>query len=348
MSSKRHHYQQPQDKRVPNYRASSFSNPNTNSNNNLLSLTKPNDEINDADDVVNETLNSSITGNSSEVTLGEPQLDVQKRGNIVVNDEDDVKLHKNLVTYGAVSSSDDPLNEDLLETPPIQNQNENEPVPNLTTPFLRWRSDSTSSSVLDEDYESLIDDDTVTDTDLLNMARNEHKLQPWYKRPSLPTLCVFVFMFIFSMSFSQASQLELVVTGVCHKVTHDSPSLTCDSPLVQQSSVALQKWLSVAPGLVGMLVTGKLGQLSDIYGRKRIFVFTLSCISLSHLLNCIALNPNWIHFNPSFIVLAAMIGYIGGNVSMLMALANTYIVDVVEPDQINQAMGKLMAFMYFV
>ncbi|GME76080.1 unnamed protein product [Ambrosiozyma monospora] len=42
-----------------------------------------------------------------------------------------------------------------------------------------------------------------------------------------------------------------------------------------------------------------------------------------------------------------MIGYIGGNVSMLMALANTYIVDVVEPDQINQAMGKLMAFMYF-
>ncbi|GME94685.1 unnamed protein product [Ambrosiozyma monospora] len=160
--------------------------------------------------------------------------------------------------------------------------------------------DNTNDNDIIDSESNIIEDlnDHTTDNQLLAQARKEHKLQPWYRRPSLYAICAATFVFTFSMAIGAASQVTLLISGMCRKMMLEDPNLTCDSPIVQRSSLELQKSIQFFPNLVAMLVTTKLGQLSDHFGRKPILLFTLGSISVSQCINTIFLNPSWSNFVP--------------------------------------------------
>ncbi|GME84900.1 unnamed protein product [Ambrosiozyma monospora] len=200
------------------------------------------------------------------------------------------------------------------------------------------------------DYESnIIEDlnDHTTDNQLLAQARREHKLKPWCKRPSLYAMCAATFFFTFSMAIGQASQTILLLSGMCRKMTLEDPDLTCDSPIVQRSSLKLQKLLIFFPCLVAMLVTTKLGKLSDHFGRKPLLLFALGCISVNQTINFIFLNPAWSNFVPWIYVCSETFASFGGSLQMIMALATAYVVDVIDPAKVSQGMGTVSASLFF-
>ncbi|GME95820.1 unnamed protein product [Ambrosiozyma monospora] len=72
------------------------------------------------------------------------------------------------------------------------------------------------------------------------------------------------------------------------------------------------------------------------------FLLGFACSALSHLWNCLVLNPDIISFNPYLVAIGAMVGAFGMPV---MSITNTYLADVVEPEQLTPAMGQMMAIM---
>ncbi|GME70307.1 unnamed protein product [Ambrosiozyma monospora] len=247
-----------------------------------------------------------------------------------------------------------PLNTVGIETGKGYGTTSNSAIDKATTAAIETRHiistdfDNAHDGIIDPESNIIEDlNDHTTDNQLLAQARKEHKLKPWYKRPSLYTMCAAIFVFSFSTSIGSASQTILQISGMCHKMMLEDPDLTCDSPIVQRSTLELQKSLTFFPSLVSILVLTKLGQLSDHFGRKPILLFSLCCMSVDQIINFIFLNPAWSKFVPWVYICADTFSSFGGDLDMVMALATAYVADVVDPEKVSQGLGTVTASLVF-
>ncbi|GMG22096.1 unnamed protein product [Ambrosiozyma monospora] len=209
--------------------------------------------------------------------------------------------------------------------------------------LLHHENTETNNNV--KNQPSLTNNDT--EAEMMATLREEYRFLPWYKRPSMLNISLVFLILGFSESFTMAAQLELVISGICSSVLSNPEQnlegdLTCDSPIVQQSTVKLQQYLSVAPSVISLLISTKFGQLSDKHGRRPMLLIGIACSALSLFLNCIVLNPDIVSFNPYLVALGAMVGALGAPV---MSITNTYLADVVDPENLTAAMGQMMAIM---
>ncbi|KAF6010976.1 hypothetical protein HII12_002568 [Brettanomyces bruxellensis] len=211
-----------------------------------------------------------------------------------------------------------------------------DPSKDMVSPLLQ---------VISQDTVISFDSGTASDGEMLTRARNDYKSLPWYKRPSVLMISIAVFCLTCSDSFSTGAQLQLTLGAVCNYMNKDMENkLACDALEIQQANATLLKWVNLTT-VLSVLMSGKLGKLSDIYGRKPVLIFVISCLLAAKLTQLIILLPQY--FSPALMVLSGLISSAGGSIPMLISLGESYVVDVVEEKDRMQAIGKFMAYFSF-
>ncbi|ODV82852.1 hypothetical protein CANARDRAFT_180295, partial [[Candida] arabinofermentans NRRL YB-2248] len=189
------------------------------------------------------------------------------------------------------------------------------------------------------------DDDEQSDSELLNESRLEQSKVIWYKRPSIYMIALFLFSFAVGDGISITSELTLIIQAICKDLNNNLTN--CSSSKVQMENTNLQKWMNFTSGLVKAIVSTKLGKLSDLYGRKPIMLYTLSCTILTKLSKLIILNPNIFTFRKWLLLLVNLIDAFGGSIFVFLGIANSYLIDVIDEKYRTQYMGIMIAFLYF-
>ncbi|GMM30159.1 hypothetical protein DAMA08_029040 [Martiniozyma asiatica (nom. inval.)] len=192
---------------------------------------------------------------------------------------------------------------------------------------FQYGSIDDSNSVLSE----------ISDSNLLNEAREDFSLLNWYNKPSVMMASVTMFLYCFSVGLSITSELQLLLYAVCW-LKNGEPT-NCDSPSVSQANAILVKWTNTCTALIKILISVKISSLSDIYGRKPLLLysFIMSLISRTSLI--FVLTPKF--FKIWLYVASQSIDALGGSMFVVLAVANSYVVDVVDERERLKSLGKV-------
>lgn len=182
----------------------------------------------------------------------------------------------------------------------------------------------------------------VSVSHLINEARKEHKLIDWHKRPTAFMISSVMFLYSFSIGVGMTSELQLLIYAVCW-VTNGEPT-HCNSPDIQQASANLQKWNSTVTAIIKILVSANISSLSDIYGRKPLLLYTFFMTFLSRFALIFVFTPSF--FSGGAYIISQSIDSIGGSMFVLMAVSNSYVVDVVDDEDRLHSLGKVVAGMF--
>lgn len=196
-------------------------------------------------------------------------------------------------------------------------------------------------------YGSVVADNVSAKSDgsvshLISEARKDHLLIAWYKRPTVFMISGVMFLYAFSVGVGMTSELQLLITAVCW-VTNGELN-NCNTPGIQHESANLQKWNSTITAIVKILVSANISAMSDIYGRKPLLIFTFVMSFLSRLALIFVFTPAF--FSKPLYILSQSVDALGGSIFVLMAVANSYVVDVVDEADRLHSLGKVVAGMF--
>ncbi|KAG0672785.1 hypothetical protein C6P40_003297 [Pichia californica] len=183
----------------------------------------------------------------------------------------------------------------------------------------------------------------VSDSILLLQERETHATLKWYRRPSVIMISLMLFLYTFSAGISMSSELQMVLQGVCYSYNHGELT-DCSSNGVQQANANIQKWTNFISSIIKILVSTKIGKMSDIYGRKPVILVTFIMTALSKFLLIFVLQPQYFSFN-SFLA-SNLVDSLGGCVYVMLGSANSYTIDVVHEKNRLQAMGQITGALF--
>lgn len=182
----------------------------------------------------------------------------------------------------------------------------------------------------------------VSDSLLLIEERDRHASIAWYKRPSIMMISVIMFLYTFSLGISMSADLKLTTDGVCY--LHNHALENCASSEVQQLNAYLLKWNTFISSFIKILVSAKMGKMSDIHGRKPLITFVFAMTAISKLSMVFILTPKYFSFGG--VILGNAVDSFGGSIFVLLGLANSYTIDVVHDHERLQALGKLTGALF--
>lgn len=120
---------------------------------------------------------------------------------------------------------------------------------------------------------------------------------------------------------------------------------TCKDIGAQKTLSNIQSFLSFLSGMLGFMLSGKYGQLSDRFGRVYIFKFFCSISTIHSILLIIYFD--WIGtYNKFWMILFLSFGYISGGIMTLISNANGYISDIVDTESRPVYISILMSVTY--
>ena len=181
-----------------------------------------------------------------------------------------------------------------------------------------------------------------SDSALLLEERDTYKFLAWHKRPSVLLLSSVLFLFAFSVGVAMSSELTMILTGVCY-VTNGNLD-NCSSNEVQQNNAQLQKWINFASSIIKIIVSTKVGKLSDIHGRKIMILFTFFMTALSRLLSVFVLTPKYFTYPGVFA--CSILDAMGGSMFVLLGVANSYTIDVVHEKERLKSLGTITGALF--
>lgn len=184
----------------------------------------------------------------------------------------------------------------------------------------------------------------VSDSILILEERDSFSLIKWYKRPSVLMSSLIAFFYSFSIGISLTPELELVLTAICYQNSINHEMSNCVADDIQQKNASIQKWATLISSIIQILVSTKIGQLSDIYGRKPVIIWTFTTAGLARFLLIFILTPEY--FTTLRFITGNMIGAFGGSLFVLLGLANSYTIDVVHDKNRLQSLGKVTGSLF--
>lgn len=172
-----------------------------------------------------------------------------------------------------------------------------------------------------------------------------HKTMSWRQRPSVMLVGAAMLAFQVAESSGMPSRSVILYQLACNLVADSSNSGTCDAVDAQTMVSNYALATSVLVNLVTMAVSTKIGQFSDNYGRTRfmglIFILKLAGRAVQYYV-----SHRWVLLRFGLMVGCEIVCNLCGGLVTLMALANSYISDVVEPRDRTYSMGLGVAAIY--
>lgn len=194
--------------------------------------------------------------------------------------------------------------------------------------------------------EDAIEDDYDEDVLWLIEQRKLNKTLHWFKRPSVLMVGVCVFFIALGQSAGQSTKQIILFKLACNSLIR-SPNNgpTCDPTDTQVIVSNLHLWFSVVMSIATIVASGKIGSLSDQYGRKPFIVLIFLCFLIQ------AVVRYWVMSHFSYLkfktmVLTEFMGNVCGGVLTLVTITNCYITDVVEPHERIYCLGLSIAFLF--
>lgn len=157
--------------------------------------------------------------------------------------------------------------------------------------------------------------------------KHHHKDKCIFRRPSLFILSILVFLFGFSEMLYLTPFITLTINKICRGIHASS----CDSKEVQMYMSQIGSTTLIYSGIISTLMSGKWGRWSDHYGRVKIFGYMGLIRVIGNLLHLLALS-SCVPFNKWLIILSATVNSISGGMFAFFGNANSYINDIVEPE----------------
>ncbi|CAK7897486.1 hypothetical protein CAAN1_15S00980 [[Candida] anglica] len=223
-----------------------------------------------------------------------------------------------------------------------------------TTPLVQRPLSSDPDDILEEAvtdaYVGFLDDDDeddeVDDEVLwLREQRDQNKSLPWNKRPSVLLVGLGMFCTALATSSAEPSRASIMFKLACNTLIEESNSGMCDPTDTQMLVSNLSMAVSVTTSIVMMIASGKVGPLSDQYGRKLFIGAIIGSMFLGKVIQLFAFNNS--QTLPFYwIIVSDVIGNITGGVLTMVALVNSYISDVVEPNERIYSLGLSVATLY--
>lgn len=198
-------------------------------------------------------------------------------------------------------------------------------------------------------YESaIVDVDTPNDNEDIRWLREQrlhHKSLSWIEKPTVAKLCFTLLIWFISFGVSISSKIILLLEIICNYATDKYGIESCHDSLVQELTSSLQLKLIFVTGFTAALVCGKLGEYSDIFGRKKVFIFMGTSSLIGRLISLYLYKPTT-EFHTSWFILMTIIDNLGGGMIGMLSVANSYITDIVDPHDRIISLGFSNGSMY--
>ena len=193
----------------------------------------------------------------------------------------------------------------------------------------------------DDDDSDEVDDEVLW----IREQRAHNKSLPWMKRPSLWMVCLTLFFVAMASLSAEPLRTAIYFRLACNSVIEGSSKGVCDPIDLQILISNLSMCVLILAGLVTMVALGKIGQLSDQYGRKFFISLAIACVFVGKMIQYFLLR----HFKVlpfRWIIITDIAVSAGGGVMTLVALTNSYISDVVELHERIYLLGLSIASLY--
>lgn len=235
------------------------------------------------------------------------------------------------------------------ETEPLlsqQSTSKHEP----RSPTINPDNEANLELAVNDFYEAVVegDDEECVDEDVLWLIeqRKVNKTLHWLKRPSVLMVGVCVFFVAMGQSAANSTKQIIIFKLACNSLIrspHHDP--TCDPTDTQVLVSNYQLWYSVVISVATIVASGKIGSMSDQYGRKPFIVLILFGLLIQ------AVVRYWViqHFSYlkfKLMLLTEFMGNICGGILTLVTITNCYISDVVEPHERIYCLGLSIAFLF--
>jgi len=169
----------------------------------------------------------------------------------------------------------------------------------------------------------------------------------WYMRPSRHIIYTILSIHVLALTCSAAPLMMLMLENICTSYPkHNLPPYECDRPEAQKVLSNVQSTLAIIAGVLGFILSGKYGQLSDRYGR--VFVFKIfSIIQLAYISGLLIYFTYYgDQFHEIILILIASIGFLSGGIMSLVATGNSYLNDIISAKERTISISWLMSIVY--
>ncbi|KAM9926287.1 hypothetical protein OXX59_003325 [Metschnikowia pulcherrima] len=199
-----------------------------------------------------------------------------------------------------------------------------------------------------ESYSAIVEDDSEhldEDASWLRDQRNSHKSLHWLFRPSVVMVGLTIFMFAFAYSSAEGTKQMIQFKLACNSIRTSSGNDYCDPAETQVLVSSLQQAYSIASGIAMIVASGKVGPLSDQYGRK-IFLIGIIVFQMIGKFSRYTLMSTYPNLQFSLMVGTEFLANCFGGLLTVMTLANCYVSDIAEPHQRTYYLGINMASLF--
>ncbi|SCV01716.1 LAMI_0G13278g1_1 [Lachancea mirantina] len=221
-----------------------------------------------------------------------------------------------------------------------------------TTEGLEYAVEQTGISivrnVIEEEDEGQDSREVDQQSRWLQESREKHASLHWLRRPGLAVVCGMLTIISCAETMIMSPIIVLSLRKVCENaapITDIDGSKHCDSGQAQKIFSEITALVLVISGVCGTLVSGKLGELSDRFGRLFVFRYLTVVRLLATLFTLYTVLPST-PYSRTAMTMANCTGALGGNLLALVANGNSYISDVTEPGERTAAISILMSCLY--
>lgn len=209
-------------------------------------------------------------------------------------------------------------------------------------------SDTALETAAIDIYEAVVDDDIDEDNEdavWLREQRTLNKATHWLRRPSAMMISASTFGVAFATSSGEATRNIIMFKLACNYLAWSSNTGVCNPNETQVLVSNLQLSFMILAGVFLFVALGKIGPLSDQYGRKPFFALFIACILAGRISRYFLMyHYETLHFG--LMVCTEIIANLCGGIVTFITLTSCYISDVVEPHERIYSLGLSMAGLF--
>lgn len=198
-------------------------------------------------------------------------------------------------------------------------------------------------------FESVITDhDDPNDNEDVRWLREErlrHQSLNWYDRPTVFAISFALLLNFTAMGVGLSAKLVLIMELICQYLKDTQQIESCHDSSIQKEFSSLQSVLSLIAGLICIIVSGKMGEISDRFGRKPTLIVIGITSVVAKGLVLFLLYPGSTYHKHWYMVSTAIENLTGGNM-VAVGVASSYITDIVEPNQRIVSLGFMAGTLY--